>query len=334
MKRLVLLCFGCIALLGVDRAARSSDIAALVLEAKIPLGSVRGRIDHLAVDVRRSRLYVAELGNDSIGVVDLKDRKLVRTLTGFREPQGIAFDSITDAVFIANGGDGTVRKLSASDWSQMAEIDLGDDADNVRIDGPMHRAFVGYGDGALAMIDTASFKLMSSVKLHGHPESFQLEPAGPRIYINIPDAHTIAVVDRGAGEEIARWSTPGMSANFPMAIDQSKQTVISVFRSPPVMASFNMKDASTDMALPTCADADDVFLDSKRHRIYVVCGEGVIDVFAERGHTYSLVSKTKTVPGARTGLYSAELDQLFIAVRATANEPAAIWSFRPSGAME
>ena len=47
----------------------------LVLERTIPLPGVSGRIDHMAVDLRRGRLFVAELGNGTIDVVDLAEGK-------------------------------------------------------------------------------------------------------------------------------------------------------------------------------------------------------------------------------------------------------------------
>jgi len=56
--------------------------APLLLETKIPLGSVSGRIDHFAVDPGRQRLFVAELGNNSVGVIDLKQPKVLRTIAG------------------------------------------------------------------------------------------------------------------------------------------------------------------------------------------------------------------------------------------------------------
>jgi YVTN family beta-propeller protein len=137
--------------------------AALELETRIPLGDIRGRIDHLAIDVQRQRLYVAELGNDTVGVIDLKDRKTIRTLTGLKEPQGIGYVPSTDTVYVANGDDGSVRLFQGADLAPTGQISLGGDADNVRVDDAAHRAFVGYGSGALAVIDTTSRQKIADI---------------------------------------------------------------------------------------------------------------------------------------------------------------------------
>src|SRR5471030_1438712 len=125
----------------------------LALEAKIALGNVAGRLDHLAIDLPRQRLFVAELGNNSVGIVDLKQRKLVRTISGQKQPQGVGYHQPTDTLYVANAGDGSVRMFSGPDYSAAGQIDLGDDADNVRIDSAANRIIVGYGNGALAVID-------------------------------------------------------------------------------------------------------------------------------------------------------------------------------------
>jgi DNA-binding beta-propeller fold protein YncE len=128
----------------------------LVLERKIPLGEVSGRIDHLGVDLKRQRLFVAELGNNSLGVVDLAASKMLRTIGGMSEPQGVAYVPFADSIYVANGGDGSVRVLGGEDLAPAGRIDLGNDADNVRVDTPRLRVLVGYGNGALAVIDPAS----------------------------------------------------------------------------------------------------------------------------------------------------------------------------------
>src|SRR5215469_15993401 len=167
----------------------------LLLDAKIPLGDVRGRIDHLAVDLNRQRLFVAELGNDTVGVVDLKKRSVALRLAGLKEPQGIGYVASTDTLYVANASDGTVRLFQGPNLSPTGRIELGEDADNVRVDEAAHEVWVGYGNGALAVIDTASHRKIAEVPLNAHPESFRLETPGQRIFVNVPDAHEIAVVD-------------------------------------------------------------------------------------------------------------------------------------------
>src|SRR5262249_11104701 len=105
--------------------------APLVLEAKIPLGEVRCRIYHLGIEANRQRLLVAELGNNSLGVVDIAAGKVLRRIAGLSEPQGVASVPFADSVFVANAGDGSVRVLRGEDLTPIGRIELGDDADNV-----------------------------------------------------------------------------------------------------------------------------------------------------------------------------------------------------------
>jgi DNA-binding beta-propeller fold protein YncE len=304
--------------------------AALELEAKIPLGDVSGRIDHLAVDVAGQRLFVAELGNDSVGVVDLRERKLLQRIGKLSEPQGVGYlPPPLDTLVVANAHDGSVRFFSGPTLAPAGRVELGDDADNVRVL-PGGRGFVvGYGSGALALIDGATRAKQADITLKDHPEAFQLDPAGPRVFVNVPDAREIAVVDRAAGRQVARWTVPGARANFPMALVVPRREVAVVFRSPARLAILRADDGAVVANPETCGDADDVFHDARRDRLYVTCGDGAVDVFDVAGGLYRHLSRLKTVSGARTGLLVAELDRLFVAVRARGGEPAAIWVFRP-----
>jgi DNA-binding beta-propeller fold protein YncE len=300
----------------------------LVLETKIALGDVSGRIDHLGIDVRRQRLFVAELGNDSLGVVDLESRK-ARSIAGFSEPQGVAYVPFADSLYVANGGDGSVRMLRGHDLAPIGRIELGGDADNLRVDASRNRVLVGYGNGAIAVIDPQNRTKIADIRLEGHPEGFRLDPTGTRIFVNVPDARAIEVADLAAGTSRS-FSTPGAGSNFPMAIDADAHRVLVVFRSPPILMALSSDDQHLVTKTATCGDADDVFIDAKRHRVYVSCGEGVVDVFAADAAGYRRIARVPTVSGARTSLFVPELDRLFVAVRAKWNEPAAIWVFRPS----
>jgi hypothetical protein len=301
----------------------------LTLEAKIPLGTVNGRIDHLSVDVRRQRLFVAELGNNSLGVVDLAAGRVLRTIPGFREPQGVAYVPFADSVFVANAGDGSVRVLAGEDFAPTGHIELGDDADNVRVDSRRNRVLVGYGKGALAVIDPASRTKTADIRLKGHPEGFQIDEAGTEVFVNVPDAREIEVVGLSSGDRRS-LPTQGQSSNFPMAIDTEAHRVLVVFRSPPTLLALSSPDGRVMTKVETCGDADDVFADAKRRRIYVSCGEGAVDVLEPDGAGYRRLARVPTVSGARTSLFVPELDRLFVAARARSNEPATIWVLRPA----
>jgi DNA-binding beta-propeller fold protein YncE len=326
--RILTLCVGLIAMSAGPRAR--ADPTPLVLEAKIPLGAVEGRIDHMGYDATRQYLYVAELGNGSVGVVDLRQRRVVRTIAGLREPQGIGYVRSSDTIYIASAGDGSVKVFQGADSKPLGTIALGEDADNVRVDDAAHRLFVGYGRGALAVIDTASQTKVADIPLHAHPESFQLEPGGQHIFVNVPDARELAVVDRASSKQVASWATDPLRANFPMALDGTAQRILAVFRHPPTLAAFSARDGRSVTTVKTCGDADDVFFDAKRSRIYVSCGEGFIDVIASQDDSLVSMGRIATAPGARTAFFAPDIDRLLLAVRASGTTPAAIWVFRPT----
>src|SRR5713101_5285441 len=141
-------------LVGIGRpVAQTANSLPLQLEAKIPLGDVKGRIDHMAIDLARQRLFVAELGNNSVAIIDISSGKVIHTIAGLQEPQGVGYAPSTDMLYVANAGDGSVRVFLGPDYAAAGWIDLGDDADNIRVDTGTNQLFVGYGRGGLAVID-------------------------------------------------------------------------------------------------------------------------------------------------------------------------------------
>lgn len=308
----------------------AADPAPLVLEAKIPLGPVAGRIDHFAFDAGRQRLFVAELGNDSVAVVDPKKRRVVHRIGGLSRPQGLAYHAATDTLYVANAGDGSLRLFQASDFAPLGRIDLGADADNIRIDPVRDRIVVGYGNGALAVIDPVGRRKTGDMMLGGHPESFQFDETGLRIFVNVPDASEIAVLDAVTGRKVTLFERAGAHANFAMAVDSDEHRVIVAFREPARLVAFASATGVREASVESCRDADDVFVDARRGRLYMSCGEGVIDVVARAGGGYERIARLPTASGARTSLYVPATDRLYLGVRATASQPAAIWVFRPA----
>jgi hypothetical protein len=205
---------------------------------------------------------------------------------------------------------------------------LGSDADNLRVDPAGARIVVGYGNGGLAVLDAATGATLRDVTLPVHPESFQLEAEGQRVFVNLADTGEVAVADRATGRLAARWPLP-VRGNFAMALAENAGRLWIVSREPP---AFLTLDALTGKLLgrsPSCGDADDVFFDPQRARAYVICGEGAIEVFERRAGELVPLERIASAKGARTGLFVPELDRLLLAVRAGGGASAAIWIYRP-----
>jgi YVTN family beta-propeller protein len=299
----------------------------LQLEVKIPLGNVAGRIDHMTIDLARHRLFVAELGNNSVGVVDFEARKVVHRISGLSEPQGIAYVQSNDSLYVANAGDGSVRIFRGPDYSPAGRIDLGDDADNIRFDTATNRILVGYGNGAIAVIDPLSNSKIKAFPLKAHPESFQHDATTNQIFVDLPNARSIAVLDGITGQERTSWPMQ-YGGNFAMALDNERQRVLVVFRNPAKFVAFSKQTGATVGEVDTCGDADDLFVDQKRNSVYISCGAGFLDVLNAQDSAYQRLSRIPTVSGARTAFFVPEIDRLLLAVRAQSGEPAAIWVYR------
>ena len=311
----VALFVGGVALLTQNPAA-AEGTAPLVLTATIPLNGVSGRIDHMAFAPRRQRLIVAALGNNSVEVIDLAAGKRVQRIAGLSEPQGVAYAEKSDVLFVANAGDGSVRMFQGVDFSPVGRIDLKDDADNVRIDPTSGNVIVGFGKGGLAIIDPDRRIVIGTVSLPAHPEGFQIEPGTGRAFVNVPDAGQIAVVDLNRRQQLAAWKIRGAGGNFPMALDAANGVLAVVARSPSRLVLLDTKTGNVTLNLPTCGDADDVFFDPKRARIYVSCGAGQVAIFQRDDERYRPLDIIATASGARTSLFVGEPDRLFVAERA------------------
>ena len=285
----------------------------------------------MAIDPGRRQLFLAELGNDSLAVVDLADRKLLRRVMGLKEPQGVAYVPAADLLAVAGGGDGAVLFLDARDLAPLGRLELGSDADNLHVDRRSGHLIAGYGAGALAIIDPKSRAKLADIPLPVHPEGFQISRDGRHAFVNLPDAHRIAAIDLTVGREIASWPLTQLRSNFPLAISADGRLIAVVFRAPPTLALIDAANGHFLTQLRSCSDADDVFFDDPRQRLYLSCGDGAVEVF-DRDKTGALqrLARIATSAGARTSLFVPDLDRLYVAARAgKIGGEARILVFRP-----
>jgi DNA-binding beta-propeller fold protein YncE len=219
----------------------------------------------------------------------------------------------------------TKAVFAASTTRQLSNIDLKDDADNVRYDAAQKRIYVGFGSGGIAIVNSENGREIGAIKLSAHPEAFEVEKNGSRIFVNVPGSGCVEVIDRAKGEVIAKWKTNGAFANFPMAFDEENHRLFVGCRQPSELVVLNTNSGEAVTTVGISSDADEIFYDRKRRRIYAICGEGKIDVIQQTdANTYKSVAKLETAKGARTGLFLEDRDRLFVAVPHNGSQPAEV----------
>jgi outer membrane protein assembly factor BamB len=223
----------------------------------------------------------------------------------------------TDTLYVANAADGHLNVYNGTSFALIKQIDFGpgSDPDNLRYDAAAKRLYLGYGEGAIAAIDaTTNQRVGTDFKFKGHPEGFQLEKNGPRIFVNIADEKLITVIDRRTSK-MSEWKLPpGHAANFPMVLDEVHHRVIIGTRKPSRMTVLNTDTGAVVASLPSAGDMDDIFYDTDRQRIYVAGGEGFISVFqqADADH-YKDIGRFPSALGTRTGAWYVSRDRLYLA---------------------
>lgn len=293
----------------------------------VPLPGVQGRIDHLSIDAVGNRLFVAALGNNTVEVVDLRAGKVTRSLRGFTEPQGVLYVEEFKRLYVANGGDGSLRVIDGQTFSAVATIKFEDDADNVRYDAAARQIYVGFGSGALGIVDATKNAMVGTIPLSGHPESFQIEPGSNRVFINVPQAHTVSVADRATRKVTGTWPLGLAAANFPMALDEANHRAFVACRLPARLLVFDTESGREIAKLDLHGDCDDVFYDTHRKQIYAACGDGFLDIFTQKdADHYALMEPMKTEPGARTAFFDGE--RFYLAVPKRGQREAEIQCFR------
>jgi DNA-binding beta-propeller fold protein YncE len=294
---------------------QAEEPAWLRLVQTIPLPNVEGRIDHMAVDPKGQRLFIAALENNTVEVLDLRAGTRITSITGLHEPQGVGFVPEFNKIFVANAKNGDCDVFDASSFKLIKSIKFSDDADNIRYDTAARRVYVGYGSGGLGIIDAATGDQLGEIKLEAHPESFQLEKSGTRIFVNIPTAQKIVVVDRDKRATITSWPTGGATANFPMTMDEAHHRLFVGFRKPARIVVFDTESGKVVADLPSPGDADDIFYDGARQRIYISGGNGFVGIIQQQdADHYQILAKIPTASGARTSLFVPEMTRLYLAV--------------------
>jgi DNA-binding beta-propeller fold protein YncE len=296
---------------GVNAAAES---ATLELVQTIPLKGGAGRFDHLALDAKGDRLFIANLSNNILDVVDLKAGKLIKQIGGQQKIQGVAFVPGLDRIFVGNGQDGVCNAFDGKTYDLIRSVKL-DDADNVRYDPRTKQVYVAHAENSLSVIDPEKVEVKATIKLPGAPEAFRLDPSQPRLYVNIPTPCQVAVVDTEKNEVVNKFPLTLAEANYPLALDAEGGHLFVGCRKKPKVVVLDVKTGKEVEGVEIPADIDDLFYDAKRDRLYASCGAGLLAVLqSKEGKHYEVAERVPTGKLARTCLFDADSGRLYVPV--------------------
>jgi DNA-binding beta-propeller fold protein YncE len=311
MKTTAFAIIAAFALLTLTTAAPAGE---LELVQTIALKGKAGGLDHVAIDAKRDRLFLANKTNNTLDVIDLKAGKLLTQKTGQTGIQGIAYAADLDRVFVGLAS-GLCNVFEGDAYKIVKTIKLKDDCDNVRYYADTHLVYIAHADQMLGVIDAKTFEQKADVKLGGSAESFERESKRPRMYVNTPEVNQVAVVDTEKNEVLKTYPTKLAGSGHPLAVDETNHRLYVGCRKKPMVIVMDTESGKELGAVDIADGVDDMWLDAGRKRLFASCGEGqlVILKVVDADHIEAL-EKIETAKGAKTCLYVPETGRLYLAV--------------------
>jgi DNA-binding beta-propeller fold protein YncE len=319
--------------------AYAQDHAPLRLVQTILMPNVKGRMDHLGVDIKGKRLFAAALDNNTVEVMDLKAGKRVQSIPGQSKPQGIFYSTDFKRLFVANGNDGTCKIYSGDKFTLIDNLSLGINPNHVGYDPATKYLYVGIGfpdteAGALAIVDTRSNKHIGDIKTDARPGGVKIEKSGPRIFVTLRGLPKVGVIDRKKREEITTWPLTGVPSIVALALDEPDHRLFGGSRNPLMLIVFDTESGKQITQLEGVAGIDDLWYDGAHKRIYASGGRdsdaGFVFVYQQGdADHYELTAKIPTRVNAQTSIWVPQLNRYYVSASANDKEDAAILVFEP-----
>jgi DNA-binding beta-propeller fold protein YncE len=304
-----------VALFFVGSARTADSGSALELVQTIVLKGKAGGLDHLALDAKRDRLFLANTVNGTLDVVDLKAGKLLKQVPGQTNIHGVSYAADLDRVFVGLGSGGLCNVFDGADYKPLKTVKFFDDADNVRYDPTGRQVFVAHAEKALGVMDAQTFAVKGDIKLPGSAEGFQIVPGKTRLYLCIPSPSLLVTIDTEKREITGTHPVKSAANGHPVALDTANNRVFLGCRQPPTVVVLDGETGKEVTSVAVPQNIDDLYYDTKRKRLYASCGEGFIAVIRQNdADHYDVTEKVPTIRQAKTSYYDPESSRLFLAV--------------------
>jgi DNA-binding beta-propeller fold protein YncE len=292
--------------------ARAADSDPLVLVQTIPLKGVIGNLDHLAVDARGGRLFVANKANNTLDVVDLKAGMLVKQIPDQTKVSGVAYARDLDMIFLGNGG-GVCNGIDGKDYHTVFSTKA-EKADNVYYHSGNKMVYVAHGE-TVSALDAKTGAVKAQIATGGKTEEFRVDKKANKLFINLRSPSVVAVIDLGKNEVVDRFKLTKTETNGPLAYDDKAGLLfVGCGGKAPMIIAVDAKTGKELASVVIPAGIDNLHYDSKRNRLYASCGDGAVAVVEKKGDKYELIAKVETPKKAKTSAYHSGSGRLYVGV--------------------
>jgi YVTN family beta-propeller protein len=291
---------GMISVLGSVALKPTIAQSAWHVERTIEVGGVGG-MDYLTVDPQTHRLYVPRTTHTM--VIDSASGKTLADIPGQTKAHGVALVPRLNRGFITDGGKGSIIVFDLKTNAVLGTIAAQPDADGIIYDPGSDRILVSAGDSNSLItfkpdIDPKAGKIEPPISLGGAPEFLAADGRG-RVYVNLEDKDTVAVIDLKTRKVIAHWPVAPGGAPVGLAIDTEHHTLVIGCRKPQKMVVMSTESGKVVADLPIGAGVDAVKIDSVEY--FSSAGDGTLAVVGTSSPgTYHIVQTVKTAVGAKT----------------------------------
>jgi hypothetical protein len=281
--------------------------------------------DHMALDLKGQRLFTTPQAQKAVVVLDLKAGKVLHTIRGFVNPHAILYREDRNRLFVTDGS-GALVVLDASSYRRIRSIPLKSNADGIGYDAGTGALYVSNGgaDAGIAysiisVIDTAAEAKVGDIRIEAPAlEAMVVNEAQQRLYVNMPENNLIGIVDLKRRTLTDTWPLRLARRNEALALDAEHHLLYVGCNEGDVRGSLLVVDTQTGKELQKLALGswvDSMWIDARRQRVYASTGIGEVFTY-ERGTDGQLrpLQRVDTAVMARTSLFSAELDRLFVMV--------------------
>jgi DNA-binding beta-propeller fold protein YncE len=333
--------FAIVFMTGFVRIAVSQDAGkGLRLVQTIAMPGVKGRLDHMDVDAKGKRLFVAGLENGTLEVVDLGVGKRIRSIPGFNKPQGALYVQDLNKLFVASGDDAMLRVFRGDTLDLLDSIQLERGPNRVVYEPQSKLVYVGYGGkdagkdyGEVGIIDAKNDRRLGEIKVVAHPSELLLNKSGTLLFVFVSIANKIQVIDTKKHQVISTWDVSSQRPGDG-AFDEATSRLFIGTRTPPEMIAMDSQSGREVAHLPTPDGMDGVYFDAKSGRVYVSGGRdmpaGFVSIYRQKdADHYENVAKISTRPGSGTSFWSPELNRYYVASPKDDQEDAAILVYAP-----